>query len=217
MRTRKSLTVVLASASPRRKDLFALLGLDFQIGPADVIEDPLPSEPGPDYVLRLAEKKARWAAARQNADVVIVAADTTVVDNSQILGKPSDSADAERMLHTLRGNIHQVFSGIAVKRDGELIADICGTDVSMRQYSDQEIHDYINSGDPMDKAGAYAIQHAGFHPVKELQGCFANVMGLPLCHLTRALRKLGVEIGTNVPKVCQEYVNYICTVYRSFL
>lgn len=214
---RDLLTMVLASASPRRRELFALLGWDFQVAPANVPEDPFPGESAPDYVLRLAETKARWVAARQDANVLVLAADTTVVKNDQILGKPADAAEAARMLRLLRGKVHQVYSGIAIARNGKLFSDICGTDVPMRPYSDQEMRAYIDSGDPMDKAGAYAIQHAGFHPVEEMGGCYANVMGLPLCHVTRTLRILGIEVERNVPLVCQDHIGYECPVYRLIL
>jgi len=121
------------------------------------------------------------------------------------------------MLGQLRGNLHKVYSGIAVSGNGETVSDLCVTDVPMRSYSDQEMQAYIDSGDPFDKAGAYAIQHAGFHPVEYLCGCFANVMGLPLCHLTRSLRELGMSINQNIPQACQDHLDYVCLVSDSIL
>jgi predicted house-cleaning NTP pyrophosphatase (Maf/HAM1 superfamily) len=121
------------------------------------------------------------------------------------------------MLHQLRGRIHQVYSGIAAVKEGKLYTDRCCTDVPMRDFSDEEIEAYIQSGDPMDKAGAYAIQHAGFHPVDDLQGCFANVMGLPLCHLSRTLRRFGYRLDVNVSEVCQNHIGYSCPVFSGIL
>lgn len=217
MKTRDFSGMILASASPRRQELIALLGLDFRVVPAEVEETPLPGESAPDYVLRLAEEKAQWVAAQQGTKSLIIAADTTVVKDGLIFGKPTDEIDAERMLRELRGKMHQVYSGIAVTRHGEMLRDLCKTDVPMRHYSEMEIQAYIDSRDPLDKAGAYAIQHAGFHPVEDLNGCFANVMGLPLCHITRTLLKLGVTINQNVPKACQDHIDYACPVFQSIL
>ena len=110
-----------------------------------------------------------------------------------MLGKPADPDDAERMLRQLRGRTHQVYTGVAImsgQSPGAVLTDVCITDVPMRDYSDAEIRAYVASGDPMDKAGAYGIQHAGFHPVQGMRGCFASVMGLPLCHVLRLLMRI---------------------------
>ena len=127
--------------------------------------------------------------------------------------------EAVEMLCKLRGHTHQVFTAISILPDqgGTILSDLCTTDVPMRNYSDEEITAYVASGDPMDKAGAYAIQHAGFHPVEKLQGCFANVMGLPLCHLARCLFQLGITPGVNVPQACQSALEYACPVYHLIL
>lgn len=215
--------LVLASNSPRRRALLALGGWDFEIAPADVDETPLPGEPAADYVLRLAQSKAQAAGARQAsahpAGALILAADTTVADEGQILGKPRDDAEARQMLERLRGRTHQVYTAIAVLRLGEAdpLTDLCCTDVPMRAYSDVEMQAYIASGDPLDKAGAYAIQHPGFHPVEQLQGCYANVVGLPLCHLQRTLHKLGLSLTTDLPQACQQSLQYTCPVFRNIL
>jgi predicted house-cleaning NTP pyrophosphatase (Maf/HAM1 superfamily) len=123
------------------------------------------------------------------------------------------------MLRRLRGHSHQVFTALAALRgsDGALVLDYCRTDVPMRNYSDAEMLAYIGSGDPLDKAGAYAIQHAGFKPVESLQGCFANVMGLPLCHLKRTLDKLGMPTPADIASACQASLEYDCPVYRKIL
>ena len=146
---------------------------------------------------------------------IVIAADTTVVDGGQILGKPSNTVEAETMLRRLRGRQHQVFTALAVMRrsDSSLLTDWCVTDVPMRAYSDDEMHAYIATGDPLDKAGAYAIQHPDFKPVTGLQGCFANVMGLPLCHVIRTLEKLGLQTDENIPRACQEELQYNCSFF----
>ena len=210
--------LILASNSPRRHFLLGLLGLDFEVIPADVDETVIFGESPPDYVLRLAEDKARAVAALLSDAQTIISADTTVVDGDEILGKPRDAADAERMLTQLRGRTHQVYTGLAVLHsDGRLLPELGYTDVPMRDYSDEERSAYIASGDPLDKAGAYAIQHPGFHPVEALEGCYANVVGLPLCHLARSLRKAGQEPKNNVPEQCQAALNYVCPVYDLIL
>lgn len=179
----------LASNSPRRRQILAQTGRAFQVYPADVDETPQPAESPVDYVLRLSAEKARAAAESTPGSGCIIAADTCVADGSLILGKPASPADARVILQHLRGRIHQALTGLAVylPASGELRVETCVTQVTMRDYSDAEIDAYIASGDPLDKAGAYAIQHAGFHPVERLEGCYANVMGLPVCLLEQML------------------------------
>jgi MAF protein len=209
--------LVLASNSPRRRQLFALTGLPFIISAADVDESIHQNETPSDYVLRLAEEKAR--AVRADADQIILGSDTTVVDGSDILGKPVDEAEAVAMLRRLRGRTHQVYTGVALLRmsDGLLLKDLCVTDVPMREYSDEEIRAYVATGDPLDKAGAYAIQHPEFHPVASMGGCYASVMGLPMCHVTRMLRNMDIETKSDVPEGCQQLLDYICPVYEEIL
>jgi MAF protein len=210
-------TVILASNSPRRKQLLALTGLNFAVSVPDVDESRHENESPAEYVLRLAEKKARAITA--DADQIILASDTTVVDGSDILGKPTDSAEAVTMLTRLRGRTHQVYTGAALLRvsDGLLLTELGVTDVPMRSYSDEEIHAYVRTGDPLDKAGAYAIQHPKFSPVENMTGCYASVMGLPLCHVTRMLRKMDIQPNTDVPLQCQELLEYDCPVFESIL
>lgn len=214
-----SATLILASNSPRRRQLLALGGWQFVVQPADVDESRLPGEAPAAYVLRLAESKARTVAAQAGSEMLVVASDTSVVDGEEILGKPADAAEAAAMLRQLRGREHFVFTSLAVLRvqDGLLRTDLCRTRVPMREYTDDEIDVYVQSGDPMDKAGAYAIQHAGFHPVDRLEGCFASVMGLPLCHLTRMLTALDAPARANIPAACQESLEYICPIYAAVL
>jgi MAF protein len=212
-------TLILASNSPRRRQLIALAGWDFTVSVADVDESTRENESPAEYVLRLAEDKARAVTTRVPADAIILAADTTVVDGSDILGKPIDEADAVQMLTRLRGQTHQVYTGIALLRmsDGLLLKDICVTEVPMRNYSDEEIRAYVATGDPLDKAGAYAIQHPKFSPVAIMEGCYASVMGLPLCHVVRLMRKMGIEPKANVPLNCESLLEYECPVFESIL
>ena len=211
--------LVLASNSPRRKQLLELGGWTFTIMPADIDERVLPGEAPHDYVLRLAEGKARGAHSLFPTDAVFLAADTAVIDGEDILGKPADEAEAEAMLRRLRGHTHQVYTALAIldSASGQLLLDCCSTDVPMRDYSDEEIRAYISTGDPLDKAGAYAIQHTGFRPVENLEGCYANVMGMPLCHLSRMLSRLGIEPEKNVSLACQGVTNSMCAVYPQIL
>jgi len=211
--------LILASNSPRRRQLLSLGGWTYNIAVADVDESLLPDEAPGDYVLRLAESKALKSAENAHPDNVVIAADTAVVDCGDILGKPLDEGDAARMLKRLRGHTHQVYTGLALLRvsDNHTLIDLSVTDVPMRDYSDEEINAYIQTGDPLDKAGAYAIQHPDFHPVENLEGCYASVMGLPLCHLTRALGRLGLALPVNVPRVCQDFTGHRCSIAKGIL
>jgi MAF protein len=274
--------LILASNSPRRKQLLMLGGWEFAILAPHVNENVFPAEAPADYVRRLAEEKA-WAGMRDrrhatppyNQDVsfdcgreysalrsvclaaeheqagqaatkadkvrpnvadslpygeqaVILAADTAVVDPveedgdrsvqaaGEILGKPASPEEAVGMLRRLRGRVHQVFTGLAALRtaDSRLLSEVVVTDVLMRDYSDDEIRTYVETGDPFDKAGAYAIQHPVFRPVQNLQGCYANVMGLPVCHASRLLAQLGCPPASDVTRECQETLAYACELYR---
>jgi septum formation protein len=227
--------LILASNSPRRKQLMALGGWNFEVIAVPVDESVQPGELPQDYVRRLAESKACAALdvldAALRSQALVIAADTAVVDVSdspsqqsnapsgetdgaafEIFGKPRDAAHAEVMLRRLRGRTHQVMTGLAVLKasDACLRSEVVITDVPMRGYTDREMQAYIVSGDPLDKAGAYAIQHAGFHPVQNLQGCYANVMGLPVCHLSRMLAGFGVLPLQDAAHDCQAALEYPC-------
>jgi MAF protein len=211
--------LILASTSPRRRQLLALGGWAFSLQAADIDETPLPGEPADAYVLRLSEAKARTVAGRVPSDspeIAILASDTTVVENGEILGKPEDDQRAFEMLARLGGKVHQVYTGVAVlrRRDGKLLLDVCVTDVAMRPYTDDEIRVYVATGDPLDKAGAYAIQHAGFHPVERLSGCYPSVMGLPLCMVTRLLGEIGLAPANGITHDCLSDPRQPCEVYR---
>jgi MAF protein len=207
--------LILASNSPRRRQLLALAGWEFSVSAADVDESQRSNELPADYVLRLAEAKARAIAAiTAGADQIVLAADTTVVDGTDILGKPADEAEAVAMLKRLRGHTHQVYSGIALLRvsDGLLLKDLCVTDVPMRDYSDEEILAYVQTGDSLDKAGSYAIQHPQFHPVSHLDGCYASVMGLPMCHVILLMRQMGLQPDAKFFASCETLLEYQCPV-----
>jgi MAF protein len=209
--------LILASNSPRRRQLLSLTSLPFNISAANVDETEFPNESPADYVLRLAETKAR--AVQAGKDQIVLAADTTVVDGTDILGKPKDSAEAVAMLNRLRGHTHQVYTGIALlrKSDGLLLKDLCVTDVPMRDYSDEEIEIYVATGDPLDKAGAYAIQHSQFHPVDHLEGCYASVMGLPMCHVILLMRKMDIQPKADMFAGCETLLEYQCPVSNELL
>jgi septum formation protein len=173
--------LVLASASPRRRDLLTQAGFVFAVQAAAVDEEPRPAEAPIPYVLRLAAEKAEAVYAQRKPTDIVLGADTTVVaPDGEILGKPSDEADAARMLRLLAGATHQVITGVAVvsTRGTETAAEI--TYVSMLTLSDAEITDYIATGEPMDKAGAYGIQGRAARWIPRIHGCYANVVGLPL-------------------------------------
>ncbi len=211
--------IVLASNSPRRKQLLALGNWKFTVAVSDVDETQLTGEKPKDYVLRLAQAKALAGIERSHPESIIIGSDTAVVDGDSILGKPTDGEDAARMLYKLRGHTHQVYTGVAFYRvsDGKTLTELCITDVPMRAYSDDEIRAYVQTGDPLDKAGAYAIQHPDFQPVESMRGCYASVMGLPMCHVVRALRALDVHPAADVPMGCQSLLNYECPVSSAIL
>ena len=211
--------LLLASMSPRRQELMGLTGWTFHISPADVDETPLPEESPQAYVSRLAEAKARAAAHEADQDSLVIAADTTVAHHGYILGKPENDEQARDMLRSLRGGTHQVFTAVVVFQPAtkRMETDLAATDVPMRDYSDAEIEAYIATGDPFDKAGSYAIQHTEFNPVEGLTGCYANVVGLPLCHLARTLSRFGMTAKTDLPSACQKALSYQCKVYENII
>ena len=206
------MTIVLASQSPRRRQFFQLLGLNFVVDAADVDETNNGGDPA-GVVRGLSAAKARTVAAR-HPDALVVGADTVVVLDGVILGKPADEADARRMLRALRGHTHSVLSSVTVIHpSGAEATELAKTVVRMRDYTDAELRAYVRSGDPMDKAGAYAIQNAVFRPVSEIEGCYASVMGLPLCHLSRAFWRAGDPLPAHVPDLCRGETGHPCCIY----
>jgi septum formation protein len=179
-------TLVLASRSPRRAELLAAAGLPFVVRAADIDETPRPGEMPRDYVLRMAEEKARAVPGTDSETVL--AADTTVVLGTEILGKPVDSLDAARMLTALAGQRHEVLTGVCVMRRGVTLAlELASTAVWFSPMGKQEIAEYVASGEPLDKAGAYAIQGIASRWVKRIEGSYTNVVGLPVAMVYRLL------------------------------
>lgn len=205
------MTLILASQSPRRRELLAQLGVVFDTAAADVDEAQQPGEAPAALVRRLARSKALASAARF-PDWPVLAADTIVVLDGQVLGKPADATEATAMLRDLRNRPHQVFSAVFAldPRSGAQAAELSESLVWMRDYGDNEIAAYVASGDPMDKAGAYGIQNWDFAPVARLEGCFSGVMGFPLGHVGRALRAVGVTTALQPAAVCRPYAGRCC-------
>lgn len=216
----RTTTFILASASPRRNDLLRLTGWSALVCPVEVDELPLQDETAEELVKRLALTKARTAILNCDESNVVLAADTVVVKGHRLLGKPSDRAEAKEMLWDLRGREHRVLTTLVLidQRNNREILMMCESSVPMRRYTMDEVDTYINSGGPLDKAGGYGIQDS-FNPVaiERFHDCYANVMGLPLCHLVRAMRRLGQSPSTDVPEVCQAYLEYDCSVYNEIL
>jgi septum formation protein len=187
--------LILASASPRRHDLLATLGVPFTVLSADIVECPLANEAPYAYVRRLAKDKARHVAQRF-PEAVVLGADTAVVIDQQILGKPAGEQDAKRMLRQLSGRVHQVMTGLAVLQYGRRFCRQASvsTEVKFRPLSASEIGAYIATGEPFDKAGAYAIQGRAAAFVEMLNGSFTNVVGLPLSCTATLLRAAGFPV-----------------------
>jgi septum formation protein len=195
--------LVLASASPRRRELLTQAGFTFQVHPANIPEDPYPNEDPIAYVTRLAREKAEAVyneitnapASEQRASAppqVVLGADTTVTLDNHILGKPENPADAARMLRLLSGRTHRVITGVALvsAASTEVAAEV--TAVRFLALSDQEIDDYIVTGEPMDKAGAYAIQGRAARWIPRIDGCYFNVVGLPIALVSALLEGAGL-------------------------
>jgi len=183
-----NIRIALASGSPRRRELLATMRLEFRVVASDAVELLIPNEQPADLVQRLSLAKAQAALGVRPGDLVI-AADTIVVLDDEILGKPRDAAHAIEMLQRLRNRQHWVYTGVALLEvgGGRTSLQTAMTPVTMRDYRPAEIAAYVASGDPLDKAGAYAIQSSSFDPIAHIEGCYTNVMGLPLCHLYRVM------------------------------
>lgn len=195
----------------------------FLVVNSDVEEQVLSDERPDEFVIRLAREKALKGGEGvvQNSlqSAFVIGADTIVVDGDEILGKPQDGKDAARILEQLRGRTHQVLSGIALYNlsSGDVQSRLVCTEVKMREYTEDEVHNYITSGDPLDKAGAYGIQNRDFNPAPELTGCYANVMGLPLCHLAVLMNDMGIKADSKVAERCQEWIDHQCPVFADIL
>ena len=187
--------IILASGSQRRREIIGALDAAVEIVPPGVDERPARTdEQAEDYVVSIAAEKARAVTANGWTDALVIGADTSVVLGEKILGKPEDDAEARTMLTALRGRSHRVVTGVTVRHDGISASSATGSDVEMREYSDTEMEAYIESGEPFDKAGGYAIQDVGFAPVSRFSGCYLNVVGFPLCEVLRLMSEVGVDI-----------------------
>lgn len=191
--------LILASASPRRRELLAQVGADFVVIPANG-EEIITKEQPQEVVMELALKKAEEVAEQiTGVGYLVLGADTVVVCDGRILGKPKDEEDAVAMLSRLRGRVHQVYTGVAlidISKEGRSVSQFYQeTQVEMFPVTDEEIYNYVKSGEPMDKAGAYGIQGKGILLVREIRGDYSNVVGLPVGELYQRLRQLGIEIS----------------------
>ncbi len=198
--------LILASVSPRRRDLLRQCGMDCDVLPIFAEELSRPGETPEETALRLAREKARLAFGRIGGRTGwILAADTVVADGGQALGKPRDIHEAEAFLLRLRGREHRVITGVCLMRapEGEEKTDLVVTTVRMREYSPTELAEYLASGDALDKAGAYAIQHPSFRPVASIAGCYTNVVGLPLCRVYALLEGMGEKPDRPLPASCR--------------
>ncbi|HPR34385.1 MAG TPA: Maf family protein [Anaerolineaceae bacterium] len=205
--------LILASTSPRRNELLRLLGIPFEKRPSNADETHPEDVDAVEYVRQMAREKG---LAVFHADGEwILSADTIVALDGRVVGKPADDHEANEILRALRGRGHKVYTALCLRTEngGEALESLCATDVLMRDYSDEELAAYIASEDYKDKAGGYAIQHQQFHPCVGVEGCYANVMGLPLCHLAVLLESAGCKVDADVPQVCQRYNNITCEVY----
>jgi len=188
--------LILASGSPRRAEILRNAGFYFEIQPACVDESLLPDERAEDYVLRLAKTKAQivaTAAAKNSGRAFVIGADTTVVCDGRIFAKPENAAEAREMLHALSGRTHAVLTGIAIVRtpDGLQASGMENTRVTFARLSQEQMDAYIATGEPFDKAGGYGIQGEGGKFIPSIEGCYFNVMGLPLSRVWQMLRTLG--------------------------
>jgi septum formation protein len=190
--------IILASQSPRRRELLALIGIAHEVMPADLDESVLPNEAPTAHAERLARAKAE-AIARRESGAVVIGSDTIVVLDGDILGKPRDHADAAATLRRLSGRTHTVHTAVAVARNGRLVSGVESVEVTFRPLSNEQIETYIATGEPMDKAGAYGIQGYGAVIVERVHGDYFAVMGLALGMLVGLLEQVGVEYRFGSP------------------
>ncbi|WP_431688258.1 Maf family protein [Hahella sp. NBU794] len=191
--------LVLASGSPRRREMIAGLGCEFSIASADIDESVLPSEAAADYVERLARDKAKtvFEARKDQQDIVVLGADTTVVAGGDILGKPVDFEDAQVMLRRLSGTWHEVLTSVALVAEEGCKVTTTLSRVRFRELSEQEIQRYWDSGEPADKAGAYGIQGLAGSFVERVEGSYSSIVGLPLCETVVLLKEFGIKIWSD--------------------
>ena len=186
--------IILASASPRREQLLFQVGCEFRVIPSDFSEDNAQDLPPDQLALVHARAKAMDVAAKVQPGELVIGADTVVALGAQVFGKPRDAADARRMLSELSGRRHVVYTGLTVVQDEIIRETVEATAVTIRALTENEIEAYVATGEPLDKAGAYAIQGMGVLLVERIEGCYSNVVGLPLAALARLLSEAGVRL-----------------------
>lgn len=196
--------LILASQSPRRRELLGQMGFSFTVRPAKGEELPHPELTPAQLVEELARQKALEVSAEAEADDVVVAADTVVAIDGKVLGKPHDKVHAAQMLSALSGREHTVYTGVAVKRGETLLVEHEATQVRFRPLTEREIDLYIQTGEPMDKAGSYGIQGYGALLVEGIRGDYFNVVGLPICRLGRMLAQVGEDALAQCAQKCAE-------------
>ena len=189
-----STLIILASSSPRRQELLNQIGCKFNVVPSGAEEDNSKALPPEQLVINNAVAKAQDVADKLDGNDVIIGADTIVVMNGEVYGKPVNVEDAKRMLSSLSGNVHTVYTGIALIKGNTLWRDFEKTTVKLCELTSEEIDQYIATGEPMDKAGAYAIQGIATVFIEEIQGCYTNVVGLPLNKLANLCKKAGINL-----------------------
>lgn len=198
------MAMILASQSPRRRELLGQMGFSFTVRPAKGEELPHPELTPAQLVEELARQKALEVSAEAEADDVVVAADTVVAIDGKVLGKPHDKVHAAQMLSALSGREHTVYTGVAVKRGETLLVEHEATQVRFRPLTEREIDLYIQTGEPMDKAGSYGIQGYGALLVEGIRGDYFNVVGLPICRLGRTLAQVGEDALAQCAQKCAE-------------
>ena len=219
------MNLILGSQSPRRRQLLQLLGIPFTCMVANVDEDSI-TEPNPAInVVETARYKAHTIATNYlhevevaNESTWILAADTTVAMGLTMLNKPKDTADAKKMLQSLHNRAHEVHTGVVLLNPvtEQQVSGVHTAVVTMRDYSNAEIDAYIATGDPLDKAGAYAIQHPKFRPVAKLDGCFMGVMGLSICHVIEMMQEVGLEVDVDLTAVSHAHAPYApCEIWQN--
>lgn len=185
--------IVLASQSPRRKELLGRMGLEFVTQASKIDESAFDGLEARELVATLSREKAQWIARQMDGETLVIGADTVVVRDGAALGKPKDAEDAVAMLLSLSGRDHQVCTGVTVCRGDRVLTQVEETQVTFRELTETEVRQYVSTGEPMDKAGAYGIQGLGGLLVEGIRGDYSNVVGLPVCRLGQMLKDFGVD------------------------
>lgn len=185
--------IVLASQSPRRKELLGRMGLEFVTQASKIDESAFDGLEARELVATLSREKAQWIARQLDGETLVIGADTVVVRDGAALGKPKDAEDAVAMLLSLSGRDHQVCTGVTVCRGDRILTQVEETQVTFRELTEAEVRQYVSTGEPMDKAGAYGIQGLGGLLVEGIRGDYSNVVGLPVCRLGQMLKDFGVD------------------------